>query len=384
LEQPAACPAALFACWCRARIISQSPEADALRDRGRLTIARINVRDSKRLFMSHPQPQISSPRLVIHDLTTQNGHANFAHDVGAGLSSTPKHLFPKYLYDELGSRLFEAICAVPEYYLTRAEHEILATHADDIVAAIPDCETLIELGSGSAEKTREVIEAVIKHRGKLLFIPIDISASALKQSSEALLGSYPELRIRAYGADYFQALEALPSLGRPPVLVLFLGSNIGNFEPAEALNFLRAIRRVLRKGDALLLGADLKKDPNALEAAYNDPLGITRAFIVNELERINRELDANFDLWAFGLRSFYNQEVGRVEVYLESLSNQAVEIRDLDLSLHFAAGERIHVENAYKFDLDDLNRLATETGFNLKRTWLDEGKRFSSNLLFAI
>jgi len=334
--------------------------------------------------MSHPQPQISSPRLVIHDLTTQNGHANFAHDVGAGLSSTPKHLFPKYLYDELGSRLFEAICAVPEYYLTRAEHEILATHADDIVAAIPDCETLIELGSGSAEKTREVIEAVIKHRGKLLFIPIDISASALKQSSEALLGSYPELRIRAYGADYFQALEALPSLGRPPVLVLFLGSNIGNFEPAEALNFLRAIRRVLRKGDALLLGADLKKDPNALEAAYNDPLGITRAFIVNELERINRELDANFDLWAFGLRSFYNQEVGRVEVYLESLSNQAVEIRDLDLSLHFAAGERIHVENAYKFDLDDLNRLATETGFNLKRTWLDEGKRFSSNLLFAI
>jgi len=334
--------------------------------------------------MSHAQPQISSPRLVIHDLTTQNGHANFAHDVGAGLSSTPKHLFPKYLYDELGSRLFEAICAVPEYYLTRAEHEILATHADDIVAAIPDCETLIELGSGSAEKTREVIEAVIKHRGKLLFIPIDISASALKQSSEALLGSYPELRIRAYGADYFQALEALPSLGRPPVLVLFLGSNIGNFEPAEALNFLRAIRRVLRKGDALLLGADLKKDPNALEAAYNDPLGITRAFIVNELERINRELDANFDLWAFGLRSFYNQEVGRVEVYLESLSNQAVEIRDLDLSLHFAAGERIHVENAYKFDLDDLNRLATETGFNLKRTWLDKQKRFSSNLLFAV
>jgi L-histidine Nalpha-methyltransferase len=334
--------------------------------------------------MSQPQPQISSPRLVIHDLTKQNGHANFAHDVRAGLSSTPKHLFPKYLYDELGSRLFEAICAVPEYYLTRAEHEILSTHADDIVAAIPDCDTLIELGSGSAEKTREVIEAMIRHRGESLFIPIDISASALKQSSETLLGCYPELRIRAYAADYFQALEALPSLGRPPVLVLFLGSNIGNFEPAEALNFLRAIRRVLRQGDALLLGADLKKDRGALEAAYNDPLGVTRAFIMNELERINRELDANFDLWAFGLRSFYNEQMGRVEVYLESLRDQAVEIRDLDLSLRFAAGERIHVENAYKFDLEGLKQLASETGFTLERTWLDKEKRFSSNLLFAV
>jgi len=334
--------------------------------------------------MSQPQPQISSPRLVVHDLTRQNGHANFAQDVRAGLSSTPKHLFPKYLYDELGSRIFEAICEVPEYYLTRAEHEILATHADDIVAAISDCDTLIELGSGSAEKTRQIIEAMIRRHGKLLFVPVDISASALKESSEALLGSYPELRIHAYAAEYFQALESLPSLGPHPVLVLFLGSNIGNFEPDEAVNFLHAIRRVLRPQDALLLGADLKKDRALLEAAYNDPLGVTRAFIVNELARINRELDANFDLWAFGLRSFYNEKVGRVEVYLESLSNQDVEVRGLDLSLRFAAGERIHMENAYKFDLDDLNGLASETGFNLKRTWLDKQKRFSSNLLFAV
>jgi len=333
--------------------------------------------------MSQPHPQISSPRFVVHDLTKQNGHANFARDVRAGLSSSPKQLFPKYLYDQLGSRLFEAICEVPEYYLTRAEHEILSTHGDDIVGAIPDCDTLIELGSGSAEKTRQIIEALIRRHGDLLFVPIDISASALKQSSEALLGSYPELRIRAYAADYFQALEALPSLGPRPVLVLFLGSNIGNFEPDEALNFLGAIRRVLRPNDALLLGADLKKDRVALEAAYNDPLGVTRAFIVNELERINRELGANFDLWAFGLRSFYNESRGRVEVYLESLRSQAVEIRDLDLSLRFAAGERIHVENAYKFDLSDLNRLAAETGFSLARTWLDKQNRFSSNLLFA-
>lgn len=330
--------------------------------------------------MSQPQPHIPSPRLVIHDLTKQDGHANFSHDVRVGLSATPKHLFPKYLYDELGSRLFEAICAVPEYYLTQAEHEILSTHADDIVAAIPHCYTLIELGSGSAEKTRKIIEAMIRRRGKVLFVPVDISASALKESSETLLGSYPELQIRAYAADYFQALEALPSLGAHPALLLFLGSNIGNFEPDEALNFLRAIRRVLQPNDALLLGADLKKDRAVLEAAYNDPLGVTRAFIVNELERINRELGANFDLWAFGLRSFYNQKLGRVEVYLESLGDQAVEVLDLDLSLRFAAGERIHVENAYKFDLDDLTRLATGSGFSLERTWLDKATRFSSNL----
>ena len=332
--------------------------------------------------MSQPQPQISSPRLVIQDLTKQKGHANFARDVHAGLSSTPKQLFPKYLYDELGSRLFEAICAVPEYYLTRAEHEILSTHAADIVVATPDCDTLIELGSGSAEKTRQIIEAMIRHRGELLFIPIDISASALKASSEALLGSYPELRIRAYAADYYQALEALSSRGPDPdpLLVLFLGSNIGNFEPDEARKFLRAIRRVLRPKDALLLGADLKKDPAVLEAAYNDPLGVTRAFIVNELEHINRELDANFDLWAFGLRSFYNEEVGRVEVYLESLRAQTVHLRALPLQVEFAQGERIHVENAYKFDVDSLRVLGNETGFELERTWLDAAQRFSSNL----
>ncbi|HXT64471.1 MAG TPA: L-histidine N(alpha)-methyltransferase [Pyrinomonadaceae bacterium] len=330
--------------------------------------------------MSQPQPLTSSPRLVIHDLTRQNGHANFARDVLAGLSATPKQLFPKYLYDELGSRLFAAICEVPEYYLTRAEHEILSTHADDIVAAIPDCDTLIELGSGSAEKTRQIIEAMIKHRGELLFIPIDISASALKESSQALLGSYPELRIRAYAADYFQALEALTSLELNPVLVLFLGSNIGNFEPDEASNFVRAIRRVLRKDDTLLLGADLKKDRRALEAAYNDPLGVTRAFIVNELERINRELDADFDLWAFGLRSFYNVQAGRVEVYLESLRPQTVHLRALPLTVQFAQGERIHVENAYKFDVESLRKLGDEAGFVLERTWLDKAKRFSSNL----
>jgi L-histidine N-alpha-methyltransferase len=307
----------------------------------------------------------------------------FAQDVRRGLTSNPKHLFPKYLYDELGSRLFEAICEVEEYYLTRSEDEILTTHTDEIVATIPECETLIELGSGSAEKTRNIIEALIRQRGDLLFVPIDISASALEESSHALLDSYPELRINAYAADYFQALDALKLESATPVLVLFLGSNIGNFEPEEAVNFMRAIRRVLRKGDALLLGADLKKDRATLEAAYDDSLGVTRSFIVNELDRINRELDANFDLWAFGLRSIYNEALGRVEVYLESLRPQSVEIRGLDLTLDFQAGERIHVENAYKFDVDGLRLLGDQSGFGLQQTWLDKQNRFSSNLFRA-
>ncbi len=329
---------------------------------------------------TQPNSVDPSSRLIIHDLAQRNGHADFARDIRRGLTSDPKHLFPKYLYDELGSRLFEAICQVDEYYLTRAEDEILTNHADEIVASTPNCKTLIELGSGSAEKTRKIIEALIQRRGELLFVPVDISTSALEESSHALLDSYSCLRIDAYAADYFQALEALPARDESPALVLFLGSNIGDVEQDEAIDFLRAIRRRLRKGDALLLGADLKKDRATLEAAYNDTLGVTRSFIVNELERINRELDANFDLWAFGLRSVYNESLGRVEVYLESLRQQSVVIRRLDLTTDFKAGERIHVENAYKFDLEDLRKIGEQTGFRLERTWLDRRGRFSSNL----
>jgi dimethylhistidine N-methyltransferase len=325
-------------------------------------------------------PEASPSRLVIHDLAQRNGHIEFSQDIREGLSSTPKHLFPKYLYDELGSRLFEAICEVNEYYLTRAEDEILKTHADEIAGCLSTSDTLIELGSGSAEKTRRLIEAFIRQQPELLFIPVDISPTALAESAQALLGSFPNLRIEAYAADYYQALDALPELGPNPVLVLFLGSNIGNFEPDEARRFLHAIRRVLRPNDVLLLGADLKKDRRTLESAYNDALGVTRAFIVNELERINRELDANFDLWAFGLRSSYNEARGRVEVYLESLRAQSVNIRALDLTIELAAAEKIHVENAYKYALDDLRTLGDETGFTLERTWLDSAQRFSSNL----
>jgi L-histidine N-alpha-methyltransferase len=333
--------------------------------------------------LAQTQPKEPPARLIIHDLARRNGNADFAEDVRRGLSSNPKQLFPKYLYDSLGSRLFDAICHVDEYYPTRAENEILTRHADEMVAGIPDCRTLIELGSGSADKTRRIIEALLRHRTELLFIPVDISVSALEKSSRALLAAYPALRIEAYAADYLEGLAAMQPLPLGPALMLFLGSNIGNFEKAEALSFLQAIRRMLRPGDALLLGADLKKDRATLEAAYNDALGVTRAFIVNELARINRELGGNFDLWAFGLRSVYNEDAGCVEVYLESLRSQSVTISSLAMSVDFAAGEWMHMEHSYKFDVDGLAELGLQSGFRLEKTWFDSERRFSSNLFRA-
>jgi dimethylhistidine N-methyltransferase len=214
-------------------------------------------------------------------------------------------------------------------------------------------------------------------------MPVDISASAIESSSRILLQSYPRLTIEAYAADYFAGLAELGKKPRQRTLALFLGSNISNFDLDEALRFLRALRSVLRTGDALLLGADLKKDPAILEAAYNDSLGVTSAFNLNVLARINRELGGSFDLRAFRHHAFYNEAMGRIEIYIESLVDQKVRIDKLDLEAEFAAGELIHTENSYKYDIAGIARLAGETGFECSRSWYDSQERFSSNLLLA-
>lgn len=327
----------------------------------------------------------TSDRLAIHNLVRVDAHAGFAEDVRAGLSAHPKRLFPKYFYDALGSQLFDAICLLPEYYLTRAENEILTRHADEIIKEVDGHDiSLIEMGSGSASKTRLIIEALLKRQSELLFIPVDISASALETSSRVLLQSYPNLRINAYASDYYDALAALSNPQRGRTLALFLGSNIGNFDAEEAHTFLRHLRRVLRAGDALLLGADLRKSPAILEAAYDDSLGVTSAFNLNQLARINRELDANFDLRAFHHHVIYNEERARVEVYLVSRHTQTASIGKLRMEIHFDEGERIHTENSYKYDLDTLSSLAHATGYTRARTWLDEREQFSSNLFLAV
>ncbi len=324
-------------------------------------------------------------RLQVHNLVRDDARLNFADDVRRGLLAQPKYLFPKYFYDELGSQLFEAICLLPEYYPTRAENEILARSADEIVASVEGHKRLLEMGSGSASKTRLLIEALLRKQPELHFIPVDISASALETSSRVLLQSYPRLRITAYASDYYSGLAELQreESDRARTLALFLGSNIGNFDSDEAHVFLRALRGVLNPGDALLLGADLKKAKGVLEAAYDDALGVTAAFNLNLLARINREMDADFNLRDFKHQAEYNAEAGRVEVYIESRREQTVALRKLDMEVTFAAGERVHTENSYKYDLEDLSAMAVATGFTRTRTWLDQRGQFSSNLFMA-
>jgi dimethylhistidine N-methyltransferase len=327
---------------------------------------------------------VGDGRLVIHNLVKLDPSAGFAEDVRRGLSSQPKRLSPKYFYDELGSLLFDAICLLPEYYLTRAENEIIEHYADEIVGSVEGHKTLLEMGSGSASKTRLIVEALLRKQDDLLFIPVDISASALESSSRILLQSFPRLRIEAYAAEYFDSLSELGRKPRERTLALFLGSNISNFGREEAPAFLRALRGVLHTGDALLLGADLKKDARVLEPAYDDALGLTAAFNLNLLARVNRELEGDFDLRTFRHHAFYSEEIGRVEIYIESTRSQVVTIGKLGMKVQFAAGERIHTENSYKYDLAGIAQMAAETGFTCTRTWLDSEERFSSNLLQAV
>jgi dimethylhistidine N-methyltransferase len=335
-----------------------------------------------------PEPQLSSDnRFAIHRLASGGDSNAFANDVRAGLARKPKTLSPKYFYDELGSRLFEAICWLPEYYVTRAEGEILRTTAREIVSSFEGSVRLLELGSGSSEKTRYLIEALLAKQPRLHYLPVDISDSILELASQRLLRLYPRLRITAFAADYFTALQALaarvPSDPDCRTVTVFLGSNIGNFGRNESQEFLRAVRRLLRPEDALLLGADLKKSPAVLIPAYDDALGVTAAFNLNLLTRINRELDGDFDVKKFQHSAIYNDELGRVEIHLVSREPQIVRIRAIDLEAIFDEGETIRTENSYKFDLDQLAGLARDTGFSLANTWFDSGHLFSFNLFVA-
>jgi len=322
-------------------------------------------------------------RLVIHQSFSSNGQSGFAEDVRAGLTATPKTLKPKYLYDALGSLLFEAICLLPEYYLTRAETEIFERRAAEIVAQLPAPITVVELGSGSSVKTRLLLEAILAHQSGLCYQPIDISETILEQSAKQLLEDYPGLRITAHAADYTRGVSSIARKDGEKVLALFLGSNIGNYNPDEARELLRQIRNALRPGDGLLLGADLKKSRETLEAAYNDALNLTAAFSRNLLLRINRELDADFDLKQFKHRAFFNEDQSRIEIHLVSLAQQKVHIRDPKslgiVQVEFQSGETIHTENSYKYDLEMLAALAEATGFKPARTWFDSGRRFSCN-----
>lgn len=321
------------------------------------------------LSISLPSPAISS--------------GEFARDVRAGLTARPKTLPPKWFYDALGSVLFEAICRLPEYYLTRAESEILETHADAIVAACKAPLRLVELGSGSSAKTRRIIDAIFRRQPRLDFVTVDIDPTMLDSAAQLLVQDYDGLSIEAVEGDFLRPSAALAGQldDSASNLVLFLGSTIGNLDRGEAVSMLSDLRSALRPGDAMLLGADLLKAREVLEPAYDDPLGVTAAFNLNLLKRINAELRADFDLRAFAHRALLNEEKSRIEMHLVSRKRQTVRIDALDLEVSFDEGESIHTENSYKYSEEMVRSLTGEAGFEVARVWTDGEARFADVLL---
>lgn len=293
-----------------------------------------------------------------------------ADEVMRGLSPHPRRLPPKLFYDAAGSHLFEQITETPEYYPTRTERGILKNYAGEIIRQAGNNLTLVELGAGSASKTQVLIEALLRRQLRADFYPVDVSSSALQGALATLNGHFPRLRVAPIVADYTHKIPDLNSLpGRK--LALFIGSTIGNFEPDEAMAFLKSVHRSLQPGDALLIGFDLIKDAGILHAAYNDAQGVTAAFNKNMLVRINRELGGSFDVDSFEHVAFWNRRKSRIEMHLESVYEQTVWVQDLGRGFHFDRGERIHTENSYKFNAASITRLLRRSGFKLEKQWTD-------------
>ncbi|HEY4167634.1 MAG TPA: L-histidine N(alpha)-methyltransferase [Reyranella sp.] len=294
-----------------------------------------------------------------------------------GLSARPRAIPAKFLYDARGSALFDEICELPEYYLTRTETAILKQRAAEIGRrAGPGC-ALIEFGSGSSVKSRLLIEALPK---LALYAPIDISREHLDATAAQLRRDYPRLNVEPVCADFMGTVPPIASKGRR--LGFFPGSTIGNLTPEEARAFLRNVRTLVGDDGALVLGADLKKEPQRLHDAYNDSAGVTAAFTLNLLRRMNRELQATFDLSAFAHEAFYAEAEGRIEIYFRSLEQQTVTVAGQ--RFEFAAGERVHTEYSYKYDAADLAALAEAGGFRLAETWTDPERLFAVAYLESI
>ena len=293
-------------------------------------------------------------------------------DIIAGLSSDPRALPCKYFYDERGAALFQKICELPEYYITRTEIDILDRYRAEIASQLGPNIELIGLGTGAGTKTRILVEALHKPAA---YIPVDISEKQLRKSSALFRKIFPNLEILPVCADYLQAVT-LPSPRHKAArnVVYFPGSTIGNFEPKEALEFLCRIANVSGRGGGLLIGVDLQKDKNVIEAAYNDKAGVTAEFNLNLLAHINRETGANFDLSRWQHRAIYNAEAGRIEMYLISATDQTVRIQDREF--RFRAGEKILTEHSYKHSPEGFIALARQAGFDFVKLWTDDARLF--------
>jgi dimethylhistidine N-methyltransferase len=311
--------------------------------------------------------------------------AEFAADVRSGLGRAgQKVMSPKYFYDDIGSRLFEVITALPEYGVTRAGERLLRENAADLARRIEGPVTVVELGSGSGAKTRLVLEELIGLQGRTIYLPIDISAVALL-TCERSLADIESLEVMTIEGSYLEGLERAAAR-RPDgdrLLVLFLGGNIGNFDRPQGEAFIRGVRRWLRPGDGLLVATDLEKPIKKLLAAYDDPIGVTASFNLNLLARMNRELGADFDLSRFRHLAIYNRVDRRIEMHLESTVEQTVRIPAADLTVDFRKGETIWTESSHRFRSEELVGLAESTGFECTAQWIDDEWAFAQSLFVA-
>jgi L-histidine N-alpha-methyltransferase len=333
-------------------------------------------------------------------LETQDTSATeaVASEARRGLTASPKCLSPWLFYDEAGSRLFEQITTLPEYYLTRTERDIFTTNADEIFNILDSNLTIVELGAGTASKTGILLRALTRRQPTVLYEPIDISPTALDEASAQLESAIPNLTVRPRVANYVTDSFTIERPADTRVLALYIGSSIGNFSPGEARHILITLRAQLRPGDALLLGTDLApcppeathpaKSPSTLLAAYNDKRGVTGAFNRNILARLNRDLGADFRPDQFAHRALWNHTRSRIEMHLRSLVPQRVTIpansAGPDLHLNFFTGETIHTENSYKFDPATIATLLADTGFTTTRTFTDPASLFAVTLAAAI
>ena len=318
--------------------------------------------------------------------TSSSFVTEFATEVRRDLALTPKQLQSKYLYDPLGSSLFDAICRLPWYRITRAESRLIARHAAEIVRALgrKDGATIVELGCGSGEKLVLLAEALQAAEGHARVHLIDVSSQALEHTEQRLT-ALQHVSVVGHQSTYEDGLRRAVAAreGTGPMLVLFLGSNIGNFDTPAAIDFLRRIRLALAPGDQLLLGADLVKPERELMLAYDDPLGVTAAFNRNLLVRINRELGGTFDLDAFDHRAVWNKTDRRIEMHLVSRADQSVHIAAADTTVTFTRGEYIWTESSYKYGPDLIQRMGADTGFTSREQWIDDEARFALTLFAA-
>ena len=316
------------------------------------------------------------PRLNYFKPHTERTEKTFAQEIASTLNGNSKSISPKFFYDDHGSSLFEKICELPEYYLTRTETKILNQIETDLASFLTDNMRLVELGSGSSLKTRLILDVFDKIQSKIEYFPIDIS-DILKDSCQQLLDDYDKLHVTGIIDTYHGGLEFIKNYDETPNLIAFLGSSFGNFNAEDGINFLQKINSSMKDSDLFLIGLDLVKEKHVLENAYDDSQGVTANFNLNVLSRINEELGGNFDLSQFSHMAKFNEDKQRIEMYLKSLTKQTVKIPKSNLEINFHEDELIHTEHSHKYSIPRIENMLYDSGFEINVIWQDENRHYA-------